>query len=247
MADPQQRFATITGTLADYLPVTNISGEGQTFTTHLLQVKLETVDIEPTAWEWPHFHFVYVALADLLDDVPVLGEHIQADGALSLTNFVLDGSDQQTASAVKTLYQRIVLSANNWSEANLVDQQRHLFDTLTREFAASPWRLDEWLNAQCAMLPENSALTTLQALLTSTALLRSRLLIKSAPLAALMQDLTAIKLSPQPSSMRQAQSRLQSSHHELRQRDDQARLVRQHLGLLAQSAALSHSQSRRQV
>ena len=246
MVDPQQRFATITGTLADYLPVMNISGDGQAFATHLLQVKLETVDIEPTAWEWPHFHFVYVTLADLLDNVPVLGEHIQADGTLSLTNFVLDGPGQQTASAVKTLYQRIVLYANNWSKANLVDHQQRLFDALTREFAASPWRLDEWFNAQCALLPENSALTTLQALLMSTAMLRSRLLIKSAPVAAFMQNLTAIKLCPQPSANHQAEIRKQSDH-QLLQPDDQSRLVRQHLGLLAQSAALSRNRSRSQV
>jgi hypothetical protein len=242
MADPQQRFATITGTLSDYIPVTAITGDGQAFTNHFLQIKLETVDIEPTEWEWPHFHFVYFALDDLLRETPALGDHIQADGALSLTHFALNGNGKQTASTVKTLYERIVLYANNWAEVNLVDQKRRLFDALTTQFAANPWRFDEWLNAQNTLLPQSDALAQLQALLTSTAKLRADSLSQSAPVAALMQNLTAVKLHHQPGSNRQVIDYRQADHQIL-QLDDQARLVRLHHGLLKQSAAIARSQN----
>ncbi|KRL42032.1 hypothetical protein FD01_GL002034 [Lacticaseibacillus manihotivorans DSM 13343 = JCM 12514] len=240
MADSQQRFATITGVLSDYIPITNISGDGQVFTSHFLQVRLETIDIESTEWEWPHFHFVYIVLDDLLRDTPALGDHIQADGALNLTHFALSGNGKQTASTVKTLYERIALYANNWAEVNLVNQRRREFDTLTQQFAASPWRFDEWLNAQNALLPQSDALATLQALLTETAKLRADALSQSAPVAALMQNLTAIKLTHQPGFDHQPITR------QLIQLDDQARLMHLHHGLLEQSAALARNQARSQ-
>jgi glutaredoxin 2 len=142
------------------------------------------------------------------------------------------------ASAVKALYERIVLYADNWAEVNLVNQKRREFDTLTQQFAASPWRFDEWLNAQNALLPQSDALATLQALLTETAKLRVDALSQSAPVAALMQNLTAIKLTHQPGFDHQPIT------HQLIQLDDQARLMHLHHGLLEQSAALARNQAR---
>lgn len=231
MADPQQRYATITGILSDYLPITNIAGDGQTFTNHFIQVKLQTIEIEPTEWEWPHFHYIYFALDDLFRDSPTLGDRIQADGTLSLTHFALNGHGKQTASAVKTFFQRIVLYVNNWSEVNLVNQQRRAFDALTTEFAASPWRFDEWLNAQTTLLPHNDDLATLQALMTATAKERGDLLIRTAPIAALMQNLSTIRLIHNDDSKYRSLTGLQL--------DEQVKLSRLHHHLIEQSARRS--------
>lgn len=188
MTKQHVRNATITGTLTDYLPVTGINGDGSTFQAYFLQVKLATIDLDQGEWEWPKLHEVYLVLDDLISEAPTLGDRIVAFGELSLTHFALDGHGMATASAVKALYQRELLYADNWSEVNLVDGPRRLFEAQTVQYADSPWQFDEWLNKQVELLPDNAALEQLQALLLNIAQQRSELYSKAAPVTALMQD-----------------------------------------------------------
>lgn len=238
MANSELRFGTITGTLVDYLPVTGIHGDGSTFSSHFLQVKLDTIDIESAQWEWPHFHYAYMVLADLLSDAPTLGDHISADGELGLTHFALDGNGMITAAKIKMWFQQLSLFVDNWSEVNLVDEQRRAFDALTQRFADSPWQIDEWLNLQTELLSDSKALDQLQALLVHTIHQRDEVYAKSAPVTALMQDASRVDVTRggwfEPLSL----GHFVSADHELRLYDPED-LTKLHDSLLAQSAELN--------
>ena len=196
MSESHLRFATITGVLNDYVKVTGIHGDGSHFQAYFLQVKLDSLDFDSEAGDWPQLEQVYLVLDDFISETPTLGDHVEISGELGLIHLALDGQGLATASAIQALYQRMLLYADNWAEVNLVNQQRRKFDALTTKYAGNPWEFDQWLVQQQTLLPNVPALTQLQQLLTMLIQQRGELFANAAPITALLQDATSNRFEP---------------------------------------------------